>query len=130
MSYVATEGNMRAYWDNSDLSPFKGAPFRLHSFMSFACFDAIKKALSFTDLTPPLYRDKIWEVRRKIHAWNWHISDVFLAGRVSCLDESMPIWTSRWMCQYLCSSHVNLIQSGMNTIPLRMDYVEFSLVWK
>ena len=30
--------------------------------------------------------------------------------------------------QDLYSSHVNLIQSGMNTIQLRMDYVGFFLV--
>ena len=98
MYSVATGGNTRTYWDNSDPSNFKGAPFRLHSFMSFACFDAITKALSFTDHTPPLYRDKFCEVRQMIHAWNWHISDVFISGLVSCLDESMSIWTSRWMC--------------------------------
>ena len=26
------------------------------------------------------------------------MSDVFLAGWVSCLDESMSIWTTRWTC--------------------------------
>jgi len=31
MSSVTTGGNTRAYWDNTDPSPFKGAPFRLHS---------------------------------------------------------------------------------------------------
>ena len=62
MSSVATGGNTRAYWDNSDPSPFKGADFRLYSFMSFARFDAITKYLSFTDNTPPLYIYKFWEV--------------------------------------------------------------------
>ena len=33
-----------------------------------------------------------------IHAWNWHMSDVFHAEWVSCLDESMSIWKSRWTC--------------------------------
>ena len=33
-----------------------------------------------------------------IHAWNWHMSDVFLAGWVSCLDKSMSIWASVWTC--------------------------------
>ena len=71
MSSVATGVNMCAYWDNSDPIPFKGAPFRLHSLMSFAHFDTITKALSFTDHTPPLYRDKFWEVQQIIYAWNW-----------------------------------------------------------
>ena len=59
--YVTTGLNMHAYWDNSYTSPFKVAPFRLHSFSSFARFGAIKKDLSFTDHTPSLYRDKFWE---------------------------------------------------------------------
>ena len=33
MYYVATGGNTHAYWDNSDPSTFKGAPFRIHIFM-------------------------------------------------------------------------------------------------
>ena len=53
MSSVATGGNTRAYWDNSDPSTFKGAPFRLHSFMSFVSFDAITKSISFTYHPPP-----------------------------------------------------------------------------
>ena len=86
MYSVTTVGNTRAYWNNSDPSPFKGATFRLHSFMSFARFDAIKKSQYFTYHTPPLYRDKFWEVQQMIHAWNWHMSYLFLAGWVSCLD--------------------------------------------
>ena len=68
MSSVATGGNTCAYWDNSDPSIFYGAPFRLHSFMSFERFDTITKALSFTNHTPPLYRDKFWEFQQTIHA--------------------------------------------------------------
>ena len=33
-----------------------------------------------------------------INAWNWHMSDVFLAGWVSCIDESMSICTSWFTC--------------------------------
>ena len=98
VSYVATGGNTRTYWDNLVPIPFKGAPLQTTQLMSFACFDAIKKALSFTDITSPLYRDKYWEVRQMIHAWNWHMPDVFLAVWVSCLDKSMSIWTSRCTC--------------------------------
>ena len=47
LSSVATGGNTRAYWDNSYPGPFKGAPFRLHSFMSFARFGTITKSYIF-----------------------------------------------------------------------------------
>ena len=54
MSSVLNGGNTRAYWDNSDPSTFKSAPFILHSFMSFARFDKIKK-IYFSLITIPLY---------------------------------------------------------------------------
>ena len=63
ISSVATGGNTHAYWDNPYLSPFKGAPFRINSFMSFARFGAITESLYFTDPTPPLYIDKFWVFR-------------------------------------------------------------------
>ena len=56
VSSVATGVSMRAYWDKIYPSPFKGAPFSLHRFMSFARFDAITKSLSFTGHNTPLYR--------------------------------------------------------------------------
>ena len=33
-----------------------------------------------------------------IHAWNWHVSDVFFVGWVSCIGISISIWTSSWAC--------------------------------
>ena len=62
MSAVTNGGNNHIYWDHSYPSNFKGDPFIIHSFMSFARFDAITKALYFTDSAPPLYRDNFWEV--------------------------------------------------------------------
>ena len=99
MSSVVTGGNTHVYWDNLYPSNFKSDPFRLHIFISFTSFDAITKALSFTDHTPHLYRDTFWEVRQMIHTWNWHMPDIFLSGLLSCLDGSISIWTSRWTCQ-------------------------------
>ena len=61
MYSVTTGGNRCTYWNNSYPSPFKGAPFILHSFTSFVCFDTIAKALSFTDPTTHLYRDNFWK---------------------------------------------------------------------
>ncbi len=33
-----------------------------------------------------------------IKEWNIHMANVFLAGWVICLDESMSIWHQRWTC--------------------------------
>jgi len=101
--------------------------------MSFARFDAITKALSFIDHDPPLYKDKFWEVRQMIHAWNWHMSDVFLAGWVSCLDKSMSIWTSRWTYPgfkfvprkpHLVGNEYHSIADGLCDIMLGIEILE------
>ena len=46
----------------------------------------------------PSYKDNFHEVRQMVEAWNENMMEVFVAGWVSCLDESMSIWTSRWIC--------------------------------
>ena len=61
-------------------------------------FEAIVASLRFTDRPYPSYKDKFHEVRQMVEAWNKNMIDVFVAGWVSCLDESMSIWTSRWTC--------------------------------
>ncbi|KAL3780541.1 hypothetical protein ACHAW5_006750 [Stephanodiscus triporus] len=36
-----------------------------------------------------------WEIRQMIKEWNTHMTNVFLAAWVICLDESMSIWHQR-----------------------------------
>ena len=61
-------------------------------------FERITFCLRLTVRDPPAYRDKFHEVRDLIAAWNDHMREVFIPGWVSCVDESMPIWTSNWTC--------------------------------
>ena len=46
----------------------------------------------------PSKRDKFHEVREIIATFNEHMKKVFIPSWVSCLDESMPPWTRRWVC--------------------------------
>ena len=73
-------------------------PYRLGAYMSRARFDAITKHLTFTNVNPPSYRDRFWEVRQMIKAWNDNMAAIFLASWALCLDESMSIWHNRWTC--------------------------------
>ena len=66
--------------------------FTFNRYMSRRRFVAITSALRFTSLNPPTFRDKFWEVREMIGAWNEHMATIFLAAWVVCLDESMSIW--------------------------------------
>ena len=73
-------------------------PFNMSPYMSMRRFRSINRFLTYTDAQAPAYTDRFWEIRQLIKAWNTHMANVFLAGWVICLDESMSIWHQRWTC--------------------------------
>ena len=86
------------FWSSSDVSMFYGAPFRLHSLMTKRRFNSILAALKYTDVPFPPFKDKIHEVRQLIVSFNSRMTEVFNPAWVSCLDESMSVWTSKFSC--------------------------------
>ena len=87
------------FWSIAPVSLFDGAPFRLNNFMSRSRFDAILFCLKFTSSPPPTtYRDKFWEIREMLEAWNKNMQEHFVPSWVSCLDESMSTWTNKFTC--------------------------------
>ena len=40
--------------------------------------------------------DRLSHVRKLVEAWNYNISTNFTPGWISCLDESMMIWTNNF----------------------------------
>jgi hypothetical protein len=83
-------------------TPFSAAPFILSDYMTGYRFESIINALKYTERTPPSYRDKFWEVRDIIQAWNDNMMENFTPSWVSCLDESM----SKWLNQYTCPGYM------------------------
>ena len=77
---------------------FSEAPFRVSQYMSRRRFDKILSAIRYSKSDPPAYKDRFWEVRELIEAWNDNMSAVFSPGWVSCLDESMSPWTNKYTC--------------------------------
>jgi hypothetical protein len=57
-------------------------PYNFKEYMSKKRFQAIIKCLTFTDAIPPAYRDKFWQVRQMIRAWNENMASVFVAAWV------------------------------------------------
>jgi len=55
-------------------------PYNFKEYMSKKRFQAIIKCLTFTDAIPPAYRDKFWQVRQMIRAWNENMASVFVAA--------------------------------------------------
>ena len=65
--------------------------FTFNRYMSRRCYLAITSALQFTTQPPPSFRDKVWQIRDLILAWNEHMQTIFVAAWALCLDESMSI---------------------------------------
>jgi len=72
--------------------------FTFNRYMSRRRYAAITSALRFTIKPPPTFRDKFWQIRDLISAWNEHMQQIFVAAWALCLDESMSIWNNRWTC--------------------------------
>ena len=86
------------FWSMTEVDCFVGAPLRLGAFMSRKRFDMILKALAITSRSPPAFRDRFWEVREILEAWNASMTEQFTPSWVSCLDESMSTWTNKYSC--------------------------------
>ena len=94
-----TAGYSRSEWFlQESVNQWEGAPFRFNDVMAGRRFEAIISALTFTASPVPSFPDKFYEVRDLINAWNDNMKDTFSPSWVSCLDESMSKWTSRWTC--------------------------------
>ena len=98
MSSVGYGGDRRSYFSSEPISPWNGAPWRLGKYMTGWKFERITSSLRLTAAARPSYGDKFHEVRGLIDGWNAHMQACFIPGWVSCLDESISIWTSRWTC--------------------------------
>ena len=93
------KANVREYFSTANIDPYSSnALFRVSNVMQYNRFCEITRSLTYTDIDPPNYRDKFHEIRQMLAAFNDHMRSIFLAGWVSCLDESMSIWTRKWTC--------------------------------
>ena len=84
----------RAFFSTKETNEFSDAPFRLHHYMSYKRFTAILDSINYRSKGPPTYKDRFWEIREMIEAWNASIIKTFSPGAVNCLDESMSPWTN------------------------------------
>ena len=85
------------------ISAFDGAPFRMNDFMSWKQFEEILGALRLTGRNAPAYKDRFYKVREMLEMWNTNKEEVFSAGWISCLDESMSKWVNEYTCpRFMC----------------------------
>ena len=86
------------FWATHPIDAFNAPPLHLGMWMSRNQFDTILLSLSFTDVAPPTFMGKFWEIHQMVEAWGTNMRDNFLPGYMTCLDESMSMWTNKFTC--------------------------------
>jgi Transposase IS4 len=86
------------YWKKDPVTMFSGAPFRFGEFMSRSRFEDILRSLTLTNKPAPPFIDKFFRIRDIVTAWNDNMNTNFDCGWISCLDESMSVWTNEYTC--------------------------------
>ena len=86
------------FWSIMETNRFRGAPFCLNDLMSKKQFEDILKSIFYTNQDALPYTDKFWEVRQMVDEWNSNMAVQFTPSWVSCLDESMSPWISKYTC--------------------------------
>ena len=129
--FLATiSGFKRAdFWSMNPVDRLVGAPYRVNDIMSGRRFNAILKAISYTNEEPPHFQDKFWEVRQMLKVWNDHMKENFVPSWISCLDESISIWHNRWTCPgwIYCPRKPHPYGSEYHTICCCMSGILFGL---
>ncbi len=89
------------WWSSLPVNAFEGAPFWLGN-ISLWRFEDIMQGLRYTNCPRPDYEDRFHDVRELIDTFNNHCENNYHPGWLSCLDESMIYWLSKycpgWMC--------------------------------
>ena len=56
------------------------SPFQVSHYMSRRRFDKMLTAIRYSKSDPPPYKDRLWEVKNLIQAWNDNMNSVFVSG--------------------------------------------------
>ena len=74
--------NVDEFW-NYDTIPREQeedpCPYNFRDLMGKKRFHVIGRNLTFTDVPPPNFVNKFWQIRQMIRAWNEHMATIFLA---------------------------------------------------
>ena len=133
MKISTTVGFQRRDFWSTPLRNGRDTPFKLNEVMSRNRFEAILGALQFTDTPPPRHKDRFWEVRKMLDAWNLNMDEEFVASWISCLDESMSKWLQKWTCPgfmfvprkpWPCGNEYHSICCSISGTMYRIELVE------
>jgi Transposase IS4 len=122
----------REFWSIWEVDIFKVVPFGLNLFMDRNRFEDILPSIRYIDKasTQP---DKFYEVSKLIKAWNDNMAENFQPSWISCLDESMSVWTNPHTCPgymyvprkpWPFGNEYHTIRCGKSTIMYAIELVE------
>ena len=102
MLLATTDGHQRDdFWKtltSQEDCRFEGAPFRLNDLLSKRRFNQILMYHQTYEDNPPDYKDSFYPICKFIKAWNKNMKENFVPSWVTCLDESMSLWTNMFTC--------------------------------
>jgi len=125
--------NRRSFWSVKPPDNFDITQLRFNEYMSRNRFENIRAALSFTNVEPPTYLDRFWEVRQLLDEWNTNMDRKFQPSWISCVDESMSKWVGQFTCPgfIVCprkpwpfGNEYHTISCGETNIIYRQDLIE------
>ena len=64
--------------------------------MSKQQFEDILAARTYTNVDAPDFLDQFHQVRQMIDSWNTNLEEKFSPSWITCLDESMMVWTNEF----------------------------------
>ena len=66
--------------------------------MSHTRFELILQHLKYTNINPPIYKDRFWEVCEMLEEWNKDMAMNFVPSWINCIDELMSKWLNKYTC--------------------------------
>jgi hypothetical protein len=95
------------WWSQQPVSMFDGAPFGLNEYMTKSRFINITSRIPFTNKEAPSiasngFVDWFHKVRQMLDAFNNHYDWNYVASWLSCLDELMSSWLSKFCPEFMC----------------------------
>ena len=123
----------RDFWSTSSNTSTRDTPFKFNAIISKHRFESILASLTYTQAPPPTYKDRFFEVRDMLRAWNENMDEEFVASWISCLDESMSKWLNKWTCPgfmfvprkpWPCGNEYHSICCSISGVMYRIEIVE------
>ncbi len=103
------------WWSTKEIDKFEGAAFQLNDVMSWSQFNAIDKAIQYTNQsTPTDFKDKFNDKCQMINAFNDHMAANYRPSWLSCLYETMNTWLKKHCTGFMvvpCNRIIHLVTS-------------------